>query len=204
MGGRPLKGERVMDPLGSLKSEVLQPALVLIIPGLIAGAPYLFVLDHYFPWVAPFADDHPTLSTFLSLVASAVFGMLVYEFGTNIEAKWIDRKLQASGGYEKLEDEWYRYLRLTFNEYSVGQQYIAERVMYYKFELGVVAAMPVCLLGTGWAYFLRDSFPAGLFLGILLFLIVGAVYFLCEAYATGKGLARVRQELLKGVGNPPR
>src|SRR5690606_3214150 len=81
MGG-PLNGERAMDPLGSLKSEVLQPALVLIIPGLIAGAPYLFVLDHYLPWVAPFADDHPTLSTFLSLIASAVFGMLVYEFGT--------------------------------------------------------------------------------------------------------------------------
>jgi len=93
-----------MDPLGSLKSEVLQPALVLIIPGLIAGAPYLFVLDHYLPWVAPFADDHPTLSTFLSLIASAVFGMLVYEFGTNIEAKWIDQQLRAKR--ENFDEEW--------------------------------------------------------------------------------------------------
>ena len=94
-------------------------------------------------------------------------------------------------------------MRLTFNEYSVGQQYIAERVMYYKFELGVVAAMPVCLLGTGWAYFLRDDFPADLYMGIFLVLSVGAVYFLYEAHATGGGLATVRHELLKGVGNPP-
>jgi len=45
-----------MDILGSLKSEIFRPALIFLIPGLIAGSPFLFVVDHYHPSVFVAAD----------------------------------------------------------------------------------------------------------------------------------------------------
>lgn len=74
-----------MDLLSGLRSEVIRPALILMIPGLVVGTPALFLLEHYQSSVFSFAESHPTLAAFLGVIASAIFGVLTYEVGTNTE-----------------------------------------------------------------------------------------------------------------------
>lgn len=189
-----------MDILSGLRSEILRPALTLLIPGLVAGAPIVFVLQHYQPGLLAFADDHPTLSTFLSLAASAMFGMVTSDLGTHIES-CLDRLLLRRD--KAFEEEWYGYLRCTFPEKPVAYVYVHDRVLYLHFELAMAAALPISLIGTIWAWAIRTDFSCVWFFWTVLALVVGGAFFVKEAYSTAKLLGKVRKHLLKGVGQPP-
>ena len=190
-----------MDVVGSLKSEVFRPALMLLIPGLVAGAPFLFVLLTYQPAVLDFADSHATLSTFLSFVASAVFGMITYDLGSHIEVSFIDRRLKRKSNSTIVED-WYRYLRSYLPDRLVAYNYIHDRVLFLHFELGMTAALPFCAVGTTWAWFVRCDFPTTWFIYSIAGLFFATFFFLYEACSTAQMLADLRKELLKGFGSP--
>jgi hypothetical protein len=190
-----------MDQFGGLKTETFRPVLMLMIPGLVVGIPGLFVLQHYQPDMFSFADSHPTLSAFLSVVVSAIFGVLTYEIGTNIEVHWIDKHLEKNDS--AFLDDWYRYLRCILPEGSVAHGYIHDRVLYLKFEVGMASALMLCIPIIIWAWVIRGDFKWSWFLGLTFILVVGIRYFLFEAQQSAVGLAKLRKEVLKGVGMPP-
>ncbi|MFC6925222.1 hypothetical protein, partial [Microbulbifer taiwanensis] len=207
-GGVRLIEDKKMDLIGGLKTEVFRPVIMLMVPGLVVGVPTLFVLQHYQPGLFDFIESHPTLSTFIGFIAATILGVLTYEFGTNIEAKIIDKCIEKKGEkddiYATFIDDWYLFLRCTLPERSVAQEYISERVLYLKFELGMAAAAIPCLLFSFWAWKIRDDFSGGWFAVLVVTLIVVFLYFLYESYQSGKVLARLRKEILKGIGSPPK
>ncbi|MFC6980376.1 hypothetical protein ACFQH7_17155 [Microbulbifer taiwanensis] len=93
-GGVRLIEDKKMDLIGGLKTEVFRPVIMLMVPGLVVGVPTLFVLQHYQPGLFDFIESHPTLSTFIGFIAATILGVLTYEFGTNIEAKIIDKCIE--------------------------------------------------------------------------------------------------------------
>jgi hypothetical protein len=190
-----------MDLLGGLKTEVFRPIIMLIVPGLIVGSPAVFVLQHYQPGLFDSIESHPTLSTFIGFIGAAVLGVLTYEIGTNIEAHWIDKRLKQT--QSNFDDEWYRFLRCVLPERAVARDYLNDRVLFLKFELGMSSALPLCLMISSWAWIIRGDFCTRWFIPLAAAIVVGTIYFLFEATQSGAGLARLRTELLKGMGEPP-
>lgn len=191
-----------MDLLGGLKTEVFRPVIMLMVPGLVVGTPALFVLQYYQPGLFEFIELHPALSTVIGFIAATILGVLTYEIGTNIEAHGIDMRLKTTRA--NFDDEWYMFLRCTLPERAVAQDYLNDRVLYLKFELGMASALPLCLIISAWAWFVRDDFYTKWCIALSVGLLIGTIYFLFEAYQSGAGLAKLRKELLKGIGDAPK
>ncbi|MES2354024.1 MAG: hypothetical protein V4568_06380 [Pseudomonadota bacterium] len=190
-----------MDVLTGLKSEIFRPAITFIIPGILAGTPYFFVLEYFYSDLSKHVTDHPTLSTFLSAVVSTAFGLIAYELGTSIENNRIDVALKKADPL--FEDEWYKYLRCTFPVPPVAEDYIHNQILFLKFELSAVAALLISFPGTFLAWFLQGH-PGYMSSAIVAAsFMFGIRYFYKEAESSAKILARVRKEILKGVGCPP-
>ncbi|GJM06180.1 MAG: hypothetical protein DHS20C09_21760 [marine bacterium B5-7] len=190
-----------MDLLGGLKTEIFRPVIMLMVPGLVVEGPAIFVLQHYQSDLFGVIKSQPTLFTFIGFIAAVILGILTYEIGTNIEAHWIDKRLKKER--PKFDDEWYMFLRCTLPERTVAQDYLNDRVLYLKFELGMASALPLCLMFSTWAWIIRNDFYTKWFVILLIVIIISTTYFLFEAKQSGAGLARLRNELLKGIGDPP-
>lgn len=172
-----------------------------MIPGLVAGTPFLIVLQHYQPALFDFADSHPTLALFLSAIASAVFGMLTYDLGTHIEARWIDGALAKRD--PEFESDWFRYLKLCLPERLVADGYIRDRVMYLHFELGMAAALPCSLIGALWAWTVNPTFTCRWLYISQLATAALTLFFWQEARLTAEVLAKVRKELVTKFDETP-
>lgn len=191
-----------MDITGGLKTEIFRPIIMLILPGLTIGTPLVFAVENYQPNIFAFFEKHPTLSSFIIFVLATILGVLASEIGSNIESHLIDKLLKKK--HPNLEENWYKFLRCSFPDTSVAKNYIDNQVLYLKFELGMASALLLGWMFSLWAWLVREDFTKGWFITLSLCGIVGVAYFLFEAYQSGNLLARLRNELLKGVGVPPK
>lgn len=190
-----------MDYAAVLKKEIFHPAVTLLIPGIVAGAPFCFITVHYFPDLWHFITDYSNLAAALVFLISVAFGLITQEFGAQFESKVID------GHFTKKDPDhmecWYRYLRCTFPDEPVGQGYIGHLVLLLKFELNLSFALVICLFGLFWLSVVKPTFPVDALAWAAAAMLVAIAYLFYEAFCTAKNLARVRKELLKGVGSPP-
>lgn len=60
-----------------LKSEILRSAITLLTPGIVAAAPFLLLLIHYYPEVHCVAMSHTTLVTVLGFLVAMALRLLI-------------------------------------------------------------------------------------------------------------------------------
>lgn len=188
-----------MYVLNGLRSDVFRTVLVIIIPGLVAGVPLLFILEHFAPGTLKYMSANPTLASFLVLFGASTLGMIATQFGTRIEVWWIDRDLAEE--VVDFESDWMRYLRCTLPDDLVAKGYINGRVLHLQFELAMSAAFVMFCAASTWAWSLHRSCTCGSLQTYLLIGLAAAIYFAYEAKSTAKLLARLRKELLTGIGS---
>lgn len=190
-----------MDMTSALKSEIFRPTVIFIIPGSVAAMPFIFLAVHYFPSLENFLSGNSLLAFLLSLIIAVGFGLVACELGSRVEDSVVD-KINRSRDPE-IDDIWYRYLRCAFATEPIGQRYIHELVLHLKFELNMGCALLITTAGSLWLNVV-DTFISWCTFTFLAIGFVGAAAYLAwEATATGLVLAKVRKELIKGVGAPP-
>jgi hypothetical protein len=165
--------------------------LSVLVPGLVGVAPWLLALVQHTDATLGFTE-YSSLANSLLFAVAAVAGTIFEGIGTFVEARW-DRKLQES---HAVKDSWFSYLARTFQHEPVGYRYISRLATTLSFELSMLSAAPVFIVGVATLTLLR--FPAlkwVIALGGPVVLVLTLAYFSYSASCTHRTLCETRREL---------
>ncbi len=182
-----------MDLSATFKNEVYRPVVTIVIPGLVALTPYVYLLFASQPPLYAFAMKQTVFTGLVGVLAVIAVGFLLEDLGSLIESR-VWEPLQKNR--EELMEEWYEYLRLSFTTEPVGQKYISRVVMRMKFELSFSLSLVFCGVGSIW---LKYRLATGISVVAILVMFGVAAYLLWESFNSSKMLRKIRHELLKGV-----
>jgi hypothetical protein len=197
----------VKSILSAIESEILGPFTRLVVPGTIVVGSALFAFISINPGTqVSFSDP---LVLFGATCAILFTGMAIESLASHIEShrdgKFKNVKTRKKWGLEDVSDvieEWYRYLRLSFEIEPVGHRYLRPRVIQLKFELNA----GVSFLFGGFSLLVAMAWKHPFeweWLGWLSVLLCMGWYLLWEAHQTQVLLVRTRHEVLKGLRKMP-
>lgn len=186
-----------MDLISGLRSELFRPLVTLIVPGAIAVAPFVLIVQSRIPAASAFWNDHPAafVSAFLTVVVAT--GLVLEDVGARIEESAWDRLMSRKD--DKFSSEWRSYLRLRTRDEVVAQRYLRAMLTRMKFELATAPALIVHVAGLNWAnrsYGFFTKSEAGLATAALTTL---AIYLLFESYSSAKALALLRRDVIAAL-----
>ena len=165
--------------------------LTVLIPGLIAIAPWLLMLVQHTDATLGF-QEYPTLANSLVFASAAVAGSVFETLGTKIEVEWDNkRELEYS-----VSENWIAYLARTFDKEPVAYRYLSRLATTLYSELAMIFAAPSFFLGAFVLGSLR--FPDGWHVFGILGLassVASASYFYKQACSTHLVLCKTRQEI---------
>src|SRR3979490_266949 len=112
-----------------MPTTLTRSLLVVLIPGIVAIAPWLLALVQYTTATLGFATNAPVGSA-LVFSAAAVAGSVLEGLASHIEVRW-DRQLESQFA---VHENWYAYLSRTFDHEPVGYRYLSRMVTTLYFE----------------------------------------------------------------------
>lgn len=173
----------------SVPTTVTRSVLTILVPGLIAVAPWLLALVQHTQATFGF-DSYPTLAHLMLFASVVVAGSIFEGIGSLFEVYW-DKKLC---GEMDVEGDWYAYL--ATKESLVGHRYISRLVTTLYFELSMMLSVPAFIAGASVLTVLRFSSLTRWSLVLSVF-IAGAIayYFYWQARTTHRVLCTTRREL---------
>lgn len=189
-----------MDMVKTLQSEIFRPFVILVIPGAIAVAPYLFLLIHFFPSIVIFFSERTSLAWMVGSGAIIAAGLIIEDVGSEIEARLLDRFQENR---QQHEDDWFAYLCIAFVSEPVGHRYLRTIVLKLKYELHMAIGFLLFMLGLWWVNYCESFLTCSSLLGISLVLLLVCSYLLWESYSSARVLGRVRHKILEGVKKMP-
>jgi hypothetical protein len=191
-----------MDLAAPFKAEVLRPLITLAVPGTISTAPYVVILGHYVPPVEAFWTGHPNAFAVLIALVVLAAGFIIDDIGANIEAHVFDSILTRRSPAHSTN--WAKYLKLQINDELVGQRYLRHKVTQLKFELAMVAALPIFWIGLMWLNGIYSMWAfRGMFL-VTLVIAAASAYLLFESWQTAGVLSNTRALILAAIDEGPK
>lgn len=161
--------------------------LGILVPGIVASAPWLLLLLKQ-PQVEALYKSLELPFSVLLLVTSVVAGALCDGIGSHIEAS-LDAEREAA--YE-IKKNWYAYLAKTPQTEPVGFRYISRLATTLNFELSMLTATPIFLLGcTFW----WGSLNAGPVTTFVVLCVASIAYFRWQVRCTHEVLCETRRHL---------
>jgi hypothetical protein len=173
--------------------------LVIILPGLVALAPWAL-------WLASKIDRFDDLYRTYGVLANALLVGMAILIGSvaesalsSLEVRW-DRERDIA--YHVTEN-WYEYLALQPAHEPVGFRYISRTVTTLYFELSMMVAAPIALVGLSVLAF-DKTHPWPWIAPLVLVVLAGAatIFFYNNARATHLVLCEVRREIVKRMKAP--
>jgi hypothetical protein len=137
-----------MDVSSAFKSEVFRPLATVLLPGAIAIAPYVLLVNFYNPPIERFWHDYPGLFSAITIGAALSVGMILENLGSRIESELWD--VLVSKETDCHQEDWYRFLALAPTQERIGHRYLRTITLRMKFELGFGLALFVMWFGMLW------------------------------------------------------
>jgi hypothetical protein len=188
-----------MDLTSSVRTDTLPAVASVLVPGAFASAPYVAVLFSKKPAVATFLASHEATSLFAGVLVAVGSGFLIESLGSYLEYYWIDSR--HSNRADMLA-KWWRYLRIAWKVEPTGQHYLRRILAVFKFELNGCVASVAALPGLLWLGCARAT-PVAVSAAMVLGTLLVGIYTFHAATETSRLLANIRDQLLRGVGEPP-
>jgi hypothetical protein len=163
--------------------------LVIILPGVVAVAPWLFILLGWVQENSKFYEKYQLPVNVCLIALVVVVGCIFEGVNSHQETKW-DAEREEEYDVEK---NWRDYLALAGNAELIGFNYITKIVTSMYFELGMMWASVFFLGAIAW--FSLNSMP---FWGIMFIVLLAAtapLYFREQAKESHKVLCTTRQKL---------
>jgi hypothetical protein len=173
----------------AVPTTVTRSVLTVLVPGLIAVAPWLLTLVQHTQATFGF-DKYPTLAHLMLFASVVVVGSIFEGVGSLLEVYW-DKKLCSE---MDVEGDWYSYL--ATKDSLVGHRYISRLVTTLYFELSMMLSVPTFIAGASVLAVLR--FSSLTWWSLILFgagAITVACYFYWQANTTHRVLCTTRREL---------
>lgn len=165
--------------------------LTVLIPGLVASAPWLLALVQHTSATLGFSE-YPTLGHVLIFATAAVTGAIFEGLGSVLEDRW-DKEREDE---YSVSDNWYEYLARSFDREPVAYRYISRMVTSLYFELSMLFAIPVFIVGSSLLTVLRFEHLMGPTVVLAIVAIAAATYYLWwQARCTHLVLCKTRKEI---------
>jgi hypothetical protein len=175
-----------------MPTTLTRSLLVVLIPGLIASAPWLLFLIQFAPDTLKLVEHWQPLAYAALFALIAVVGSLIEGLGTYLEHWWDNER-------EKIYDvreQWFKYLSHQLDPEPVGYRYVARMVTTMYFELGMLFASAIFALGSGFA--VAHIYPERrcVILGVASLVSLACIwYFRLQARETHLVLCKTRKEI---------
>ena len=146
---------------------------MVLVPGLVAVAPWLLALVQYTRATLGFDFNSPlAFALIFSLVT--VVGSIIEGIDTFIEVRWDkQRETQYS-----VDENWYCYLSQKLDHEPVGFRYLSRLATTLYFELSMLCAAPPFIAGAGLLCVLRFyEFRCAIIVAIVVMLIAAVASF---------------------------
>lgn len=184
-----------MDIASALKPDVYRVTAIVLVPGFVAAAPWTATVF----WTGLLSPDLwqtamvPASVTVFAIVLAT--GFILEDLGSRLEGNWADRWLRKRA--PRLMSLWWRYLALHTDAEIVGQRYLRQTLIRYKFELSMVPAGVVGAVGlvTGQTLGCGLGWPRTL--GVAIGLLLTSAVCFHELRAGAVLLARVRRIIIR-------
>jgi len=183
----------------TLPTELSRSLLTVLIPGAIGVAPWvLALLQHTSATLG--LNEYPTVGYVLLFCVAAVAGTVFQGLGSFAEVRW-DRERESE---YSVKENWFAYLSRTFPGEPVGYRYVSRMATALHFDLAMLLAGPLFVLGSTLLACLRFSeLRAALgSVGVAL-LLLSVLYFRWSARCTHKLLCETRIELNRRLAAEP-
>lgn len=186
--------------LADLKADSLRTLFIYLVPGAIAAMPWLCIFAHELPAVRSTAERNQSAAAVIVVVLFLTFGKILDGLGSWWEYFVSDRRLGADKKeFPTFREDWYQYLRTAFVHEPVAVGYIRNLTQELKFELNAGVGLGVSAVGILCLAGVLDRFPLCRAVALAGMSFMMAIFLLLNSFYTSKVLARVRQELAKGV-----
>lgn len=166
--------------------------LAVLIPGLVATAPWFLLLASGRREVAELYGEYQVLANAVVFAAIVVAGSVIEGIGSQFEARW-DRERERE---LNVQANWNAYLARVSDPEPVGHRYLSRMVTAMYFELGMMTAAPSLIVGS--AVLLAASqlplYPWG-YLGSAVAAVGVVIYFWRAARQSHRVLCEVRRHL---------
>jgi hypothetical protein len=174
-----------------MPTTLTRSLLVVLIPGLVAVAPWLLALEQGVP-AALALKDFPILGQALLFAATAVAGSIFEGLGTHFEVKWdLEREEEYS-----VAENWWVYLSRLHDSEPVGHRYLARLATTLYFELSMLFAVPIFLAGSAVLESIRfPTFQCWIVASAPIAIAAATAYFWWQAKSTHKVLCETRKQL---------
>lgn len=187
-----------MDPTTTVRTDALPAVASVLIPGLIAGLPYLALLWGEPHNVGDLASAFPVAALIVGTLCVVGLGMAIESLGSYVEYYVFDRYFCRDESSQERSWTWWLFLNSAWEHEPVGFEYLKRLLVTFKFELNTAVALVTSLVGTAllaWHGVLTVNVSLRVALGTALF--ATALFF--AAIDTSNVLAKVRRGLLKAT-----
>lgn len=172
-----------------LPTTLPRSVLTILIPGVVAVAPWLLLLVQYTPATLGI-DKHPTIAHTLLFAFVVVVGSMCEGLGTILESRWDAQRKKDMDVF----GDWYAYLAST--ETPVGHRYLSRLVTSMYFELSMLLAVPSFVIGAALLAALRfRDFLCPILISAFVGIVLSISYFRWQAHRTHEALCVTRQKL---------
>lgn len=186
-----------MDKITSLNLSFDKAVIQILIPGMLAATPFLYLLLDTLPPLKLYLINNQTvlITTFTLLGVAA--GMIVDNIGGRFELHVIDKSLKNE--FPLLKNDWEKFLCITYEHEPVGHRYLRNMLFRMKFELSTGVALIPMSIGTAIIAY-RFGFFANSFwwtiLSLTVQLLISSYLLFIEAKSSAKILAKTRMMLV--------
>lgn len=163
--------------------------MVILVPGLVALAPWVMFVMYKWPEAAALYNRHSALTNVGLFAAVVICGAIFEGLGSVLEARW-DKKREREF---EVRENWFAYLARATPE-PVGHRYISRMATTMYFELSMLFATAI-FFGAGGALARLLGLPGWVAFFSLGLAIAGVFYFHWQAQCTHKVLCEARAEL---------
>jgi hypothetical protein len=190
-----------MEKLTTLNLSFDRIIIQLVIPGLIAGFPYvlLFFKERSDAQEFFLTDSNGLFVAFL-IVTGLIVGLLLENIGSRIELHLYDWKQKKTD--PSFDETWQKFLQISFNPETepIGHDYLRGILFRMKFELSAGVALLFMVLGLGIYNCDNSIFPNQFMNALLVYTIpLGLSFYLLlfEGLSSSVILAKTRKLLVE-------
>lgn len=133
--------------------DLTRSFLTIILPGVVAIAPWMLLIVAENPSAGELYKDWQVPFHVLAFSVAVMVGAVIEGFGSWFECRW-DLQVSAEAEPEPAKDwvsrDWHAYLaREHADKEPVVYRYLSRKVTTLYFEIGMMCAVPVSLIGVG-------------------------------------------------------
>lgn len=151
--------------------------LTVILPGMVAIGPWLLLAMIWFPKLADAYEEFSVPFHIAAFGLAVVAGSAFEELGSYLEKRWDNSMAlqpEPKPEHDWVSRGWCAYLSKSYGGEPVVYRYLSRKVTALYFELGMMCAMPIALLGS--AFLTAAVIPGANCVALFIGLVAGLAF----------------------------